>query len=448
MIWFVTPLSIHSLLAVDRSKRNPEQARRIREHYLKHHAPSEWRQRHSKVQELADGLRKLEKELPTVMVMKDREGPRETRMLVRGAYDRPGEKVAPGTPATLPAMAEDAPRNRLGLARWLVDPAHPLTARVAVNRYWQLHFGTGLVKTAEDFGTRGEWPSHPELLDWLATEFVRSGWDVKAMHRLIVTSATYRQTSRLTPELLDRDPQNRLLARRPRLRLEAEVIRDQALAISGLLVGVIGGPSVKPCQPDGLWREVAFDTSGANLTAQVYEVGKGEDLYRRSLYTFWKRTSPPPSMVLFDAPDRERCVVRRSSTNTPLQALVVMNDPLFVEAARKLAERMMLESEMVDGGTVVAPAGSGVELASGPSGRIGHGFRLATGRWPSRQETSLLARVFERQLTAYRENPESAAALLAVGASPRDASLDVPELAAYAVIANLLLNLDETLTRS
>ena len=217
--------------------------------------------------------------------------------------------------------------NRLGMARWLVDPANPLTARVIVNRMWQMHFGTGLVKTAEDFGAQGEQPSHPQLLDWLADEFIRSGWDMKHMHRLLVTSAAYKQSSKVTPELFARDPENRLLARGPRFRLQAELIRDHALYVSGLLVEKIGGPSVKPYQPAGLWEEVAYGGGVAGFTAGKFEQDKGESLYRKSMYTFWKRTSPPPALSTFDAPEREFCVVRRSRTNTPLQALVTMNDP-------------------------------------------------------------------------------------------------------------------------
>ncbi|HCC59073.1 MAG TPA: hypothetical protein DEQ47_17790, partial [Solibacterales bacterium] len=248
--------------------------------------------------------------------------------------------VTPGVPAVLPPLPKDQPANRLTLAKWLVDPSNPLTARVAVNRYWQGYFGTGLVKTAENFGSQGEAPSHPELLDWLATEFVRSGWDMRAMQRLIVTSATYRQASRVTPELEKRDPENRLLARGPRFRLPAEMIRDGALYESGLLKEKVGGPGVRPYQPKGLWREIAF---GDGFSAQAYQQGHGDDLYRRSMYTFWKRTSPPPEMITFDAPDREKCSARRLQTNTPLQALVLLNDTTYIEAARALARRMLTE---------------------------------------------------------------------------------------------------------
>ena len=289
------------------------------------------------------------------MVMQERPTPRDTFVLLRGAYDRPGEKVSPGLPAVLPPLPAGCPNNRLGFAKWLVDPSNPLTARVIVNRFWQMYFGMGLVKTVEDFGSQGEWPANLELLDWLATEFIRTGWDVKAMQKMIVMSATYRQSSKVTPELLQRDPENRLLARGPRFRLSAEMIRDQALAVSGLLVEKIGGPSVKPYQPAGLWKE---------LGGEDYQQDTGEGLYRRSLYTFWKRTVPPPSMMNFDAAGREACTVRENRTNTPLQALDLMNDPAYVEASRVLAERMMRE-----GGAT-------------PESRISFAFRLATARRP------------------------------------------------------------------
>jgi hypothetical protein len=366
--------------------------------------------------------------IPSTMVMQEMAQPRETFLLVRGQYDRRGEKVRAATPAFLPPLPAGAPPTRLGLARWLVDPSQPLTARVTVNRYWQMYFGTGLVKTAEDFGTQGERPSHPELLDWLACEFV-GGWDVKGVQRLIVTSATYRQSSAARPELLHRDPENRLLARAPRLRLPAEFIRDQALAVSGLLNGAIGGPSVAPYQPAGLWEELASRLDGANWTAQTYVQSKGRDLYRRTMYTFWKRTSPPPTLTAFDAPDRETCTVRRARTNTPLQALILLNDPTYVEASRKLAERILAE-----GGRTTEE-------------RIAFAFRLVTARRPRPAEVGVLARVFETQLAAFRKDPRAALKLLKVGESPRDDRLDPAVLAAWGVVAGVILNLDEAVTR-
>jgi hypothetical protein len=320
----------------------------------------------------------------------------------------------------LPPLPKNAPNNRFGFARWLADPSNPLTARVAVNRFWQMHFGTGLVRTVEDFGSQGEWPSHPELLDWLATEFVRTGWDMKAMQKRIVTSATYRQSSKTTTELLQKDPENRLLARAPRLRLPAGAIRDQALSVSGLLVERVGGPSVKPYQPAGLWKE---------LSGQDYVQDKGANLYRRSLYTFWKRSSPPPSLMNFDAAGREACVVRESRTNTPLQALDLMNDVTYLEASRKLAERVMKERR--------ASADERIALA----------YRLAVSRPPTAAEAGVLRNALEHYLADYRADSDAAETYLQQGDSPRDRELDVRELAAYTALASLILNMDETITK-
>jgi len=371
----------------------------------------------------------VEKTVPTAMVMQELPQPRETFMLVRGQYDKKGEKVTAATPAALPSLPPELPHNRLGLARWIVDPAHPLTARVAVNRIWQTFFGTGLVKTAEDFGSQGEWPSHPELLDWLAVEFRESGWNVKHMVRLIVTSSTYRQSAAVTPTLLAKDPENRLLARMTRLRLPAEFIRDQAIAASGLLNGVIGGRSVSPYQPPGIWEELMSREDGKNFTAQEYHQDHGPALYRRTMYTFWKRTAPPPSLITLDAPDRETCTVRRSRTNTPLQALVLMNDPTYVEAARKLAERTLAQ-----GGRTAEE-------------RINYTFRLVTSRKPKPEEVSILKGVLDRQLSRYRADRVAAENLLGVGESSRDVRYDVTEVAAWTIVATTILNLDEAVTR-
>jgi hypothetical protein len=368
----------------------------------------------------------LDQAIPTVMVMSEMEKPRETFVLGRGDYRNKTDKVSTGVPAVLPPLAQGAPANRLGLARWLVSPSHPLTARVAVNRYWQMYFGIGIVKTSEDFGVQGEPPVHPELLDWLATEFTRTGWDVKAMQRLIVTSATYRQSSRVGPDLIEKDPENRLLARGPRLRLPAEMVRDNALAVSGLLNADIGGPSVFPYQPKGLWDELAF---GDGFSAQSFTPSTNKDLYRRSMYTFWKRTVPPPQLTTFDAPDREKCTGRRALTNTPLQALVLMNDPTYIEAARWLAQRVMTE-----GGR---DAGS----------RISFAFQGATARMPSAKEAQVLRTLFQQQLARYRGDKKAALDLLSVGESKWNAKLDASELAAWTIVASAILNLDETITR-
>ena len=399
---------------------------RLTEYFLKYGAPEKERQLYAQLKDLRKEEDTLEDAIPTVMIMAEMKKPRETFVLGRGQYDNPKDKVSAGVPAFLPPMAPGLPMNRLGLAQWIVSPGNPLTARVAMNHFWQECFGTGIVKTSEDFGSQGEVPSHPLLLDWLATEFVRTGWNVKAMQRLIVTSATYRQSSRVTLELAERDPENRLLARGPRFRLPAELIRDNALAVSGLLDHRIGGPSVYPYQPKGLWEEMAF---GSGFTGQVYTESTGRDLYRRSMYTVWKRTVPPAALVTFDAPDREKCTARRSVTNTPLQALVLLNDPTYVEAARFLAARMLTQ-----GGKTEA-------------GRINYAFRLATGRNPDLQERAVLVEAAQEALADYRLHSGEATALLTVGASQCDPKLDPKELAAWTTVAGIILNLDETITK-
>jgi hypothetical protein len=374
---------------------------------------------------LSKEKREYEERIPSVMVMEDLAKPRDTFVLKRGRYDMPdrGAKLEPGVPACLSPLPKDAPRNRLGLARWLAAPENPLVARVAVNRIWQHHFGGGLVKTAENFGVQGEPPSHPELLDWLATELIRSGWNLKAMHRLIVTSATYRQASRLSPALAARDPENRLLARGPRYRLPAEVVRDNALAIAGLLTARIGGPSVKPYQPTGLWEELA---GGAGEAPYVQDKGPG--LYRRSLYVYRKRTVPHPAMATFDAPSREICQVKRARTNTPLQALELLNDVAYVEAARALAQLAL-----VNGG-------------NRDEERITYAFRRATARKPSASELGVLKRGLERYRSVYRNDRDATRQLIHHGESSLDARVDDAELAAYTATASVILNLDETIT--
>lgn len=365
---------------------------------------------------------RVETAAPSVMVMEEMDKPRPAFILKRGSYDAPGETVARGVPAALPPLSTNLPNNRLGLAKWLAQPSHPLTARVAVNRFWQMLFGVGIVKTAEDFGAQGEWPSHPDLLDWLAVEFRESGWDTKALLKTILMSATYRQSSQAPGELIARDPENRLLARGPRLRLPAEMIRDQALMVSGLLVERVGGPSVKPYQPEGLWDNMS--SSGL-----VYIQDHGDRLYRRSLYTYWKRTIAPPLMTNFDASGRETCVVREHRTNTPLQALNLMNDVAFVEAARVLAERILSEG----GRTAEA--------------RLAYAFRLATARAPNPRESRILLANLHAQLAEFRSDPAKARRLLSVGEKKAEAKFDAKELAAYAAVASLILNLDEVITK-
>jgi len=364
------------------------------------------------------------KHVTRVSIMQEMAEGRPTYNLTRGAYDHPDKstELKPGTFAALPPMADGLPANRLGLAKWLLQDDHPLTARVAVNRYWQAYFGTGLVKTPDDFGSQGQLPSHPKLLDWLALTFRNSGWDVKAMQKRIVMSATYRQASRVTPDLLERDPENRLLARGPRFRLYGQALRDQALAVSGLLSPKIGGAPVMPYQPAGLWEEVA-------AKGYKYVVGKDEDLYRRSMYTFWRRTVPPPSMMNFDNSAREICSVLSSQTNTPLQAMNLLNDPQFVEAARVLAEQVLAK-----GGDTVAS-------------RVAFAHRTVLARPPSPHTAAILTRGVEGYLAVFRDDAKAAAELVAVGNSKPPADLDTQELAAYTMLANLLLNLDETVTK-
>jgi hypothetical protein len=345
---------------------------------------------------------------------------------MRGAYDKPGEKVIAATPAFLPALAADLPRNRLGLAKWLVSRENPLTARVIVNRFWQHFFGAGLVRTSEDFGSQGEPPSHPELLDWLATTFQESGWNVKKLVKLIVTSDAYQRSSKFSLQSAQLDPMNTWLSRGPRHRLSAEVIRDQALAASGLLVGKIGGPSVKPYHPPGLYEQVVAQRDNPKAT---YQQGSGDDLHRRSLYTYWKRSVPHPGMLLFDAPFRETCTLRRSRSNTPLQALNLMNDPTYVEAARFLAQRMIKE-----GGTSIET-------------RLTHGFQLLLARNPSPQELRLLTTAIERSLQDFTHDSSAAKQLLTIGEAKANEKLNPAELAAYTTVASTLINLDETLTK-
>jgi hypothetical protein len=416
-----TPETITQILELAPGARSDGQAHKLRAWYLENQAPEPIHRAHRELIDIRKRRDHLVESFPTTMVMQEQATPREAFMLVRGRYDQPGEKVTRGVPACLGAPPSGAPENRLGLARWVVDPANPLTARVAVNRMWQMFFGTGLVKTVDDFGTQGESPTYPELLDWLALEQVRSGWDMKAIHRLIVCSATYRQSSRATADLLRRDPENRLLARGPRFRLSAEMIRDQALAISGLLVERLGGPSVRPYQPDGLWKELA--------EIKEYQQDHGASLYRRGLYTFWKRTVAPPSLMLFDASGREACAVRETRTNTPLQALTLLNDVTFVEASRVLAQRAIKQ-----GGTT-------------PDSRIEYLFRLATSRDPVAREQEIMVKGLRDHLARFQCDRGAALELISVGESQRDQSLDPSEHAAYTAMASLVLNLDEVVTK-
>ena len=358
----------------------------------------------------------------TSVLIEQPQGTATTHVRIRGTFSRKGEQVSAGTPRALHPMRKGTPMNRLGLAYWLVDDANPLTARVVVNRFWGELFGRALAETAEDLGTQGRRPSHPELLDWLATEFVRGAWSMKAIQRTIVTSATYRQSSRVTPALLERDPENVLLARGPRFRLDAETIRDVALAASGLLSDKIGGPSSFPPLPDA--RGFATNNKGS----AIWTPSEGEDAHRRGLYTFWRRTAPYPAFVAFDAPSREVTAVRRPRTNTPLQALSALNDPAFVDAARGLARRMARES------------------SADPAARAAYGFRLCLARTPAPAELELLVGAFLRERDHFATDRGAARQMLG-GAASRTAESELPELAAWTVVASALLNLDETLTK-
>lgn len=422
------PQNIRDIAKLEVEKRTPEQVKAIRDYFIENvytKSREQFAALQKGVADIAKQKTDVENSIPTTMVMAEMPNPRETFVLKRGEYDKKGEKVDAGVPAVLPPLPEGSPANRLGLAKWLTQPSHPLTARVTVNRIWQQFFGRGIVKTSEDFGSQGEWPTHPELLDWLAVDFVENGWDVKRLIEMIMTSNTYQQSSYISPQMAQADPENIYLARGPRFRMDAEVVRDSALAISGLLVEKIGGKSVKPYQPAGLWEAVAFVGS----TTQNFSRDSGEALYRRSMYTFWKRTSPPPGLATFDAPSRENCVSRRARTNTPLQALALMNDEQYVEASRHFGERLMKE-----GGATVPE-------------RVQFGFRLATARLPKETELKVLVEYVESQKTLYASRKEDAVKLLSIGESKRDETLDAGELAAYTMLGNLLLNLDETITK-
>ena len=412
-----TARSVSEILAD--ATRTPAEMRKVEWSFLDVHAPpfltAAWNQYWS----TRDELRAYSGTLPTVMIMQERPDVRPAHVLRRGAYDQPGDIVTRGLPAAL--ATPSGVTNRLALAQWIVSRDNPLTARVTVNRLWQMLFGVGIVKSVEDFGSQGEVPTHPELLDWLAVEFMDSGWNVKQILKTMVMSRTYQQSARVTPELLVRDPENRLYARGPRFRWPAEIVRDQALQVSGLLVEKIGGPSVKPYQPAGLWKELS---GGAD-----YERDKGEALYRRSLYTYWKRAVPPPGMMTFDAAGRESCVVRENRTNTPLQALALMNDEAYLEAARKMAERMLREGGVTE------------------RSRLARGFALALLRPPSVRESTVLLASLHHYRDRYETDPAAAGKLLAYGESKADLDLKKPELAAWTMIASMILNLDETVTK-
>ncbi len=428
----VAKLASHAnllLAKIPADKRDDEQKSALKDYFQKNAAMNfiAAQERLAKLRKDKDDLMEA---IPDTMVMDELEKPRDTFVFVRGNFQNKGEKVTAGTPACWPPLPTNQPTNRLSLARWLVATNQPLTARVTVNRYWGMFFGTGLVKTANDFGSQGERPSHPGLLDWLASEFMHGSasdgseprphaWDVKHLLRLLVTSATYRQSAVVTKEKLERDPYNRLLTRGPRVRLEAELVRDNALAISGLLNAKIGGPSVKPYQPPGIW----------DGTDHKYEQSKGADLYRRGMYVFWKRAAHYPSFQTFDAPSRETCTVQRPRTSTPLQSLVVMNDPVYVEAARAFATRILQQR--------------GLSLEE----QLAFAFRVALARPPEKRELAVLEKTYREQKANFAQDKKAAEDLLTVGESPHPKDIDAVELAAMTGVANVLLNLNETITR-
>lgn len=428
------PPEIQSVLSLAQDARTSAQTQQL-ETYFREHVDNPVRTAEAELKKVQAKLADFKAGLPTTMVMKEGKS-RDAFLLTRGEYDHPADKVERAVPAFLPPLPPGASNDRLGLARWIVSDTNPLTARVWVNRAWERFFGTGIVKTSENFGSQADFPSHPELLDWLAVEFMQptllptvngvaaQAWDMKALQKLILMSATYRQTSTVPQDALHRDPENRLLARGPRFRLSAEIIRDQALSVSGLLISKIGGESVRPYMPEGVWDETS---KYGDLRGYKHDVGDG--LYRRTMYTIWKRTAAPPSAMLFDAPNREVCIIKRSRTNTPLQALALLNEVTYVEAARALAVRMMKE-----GGTTSAE-------------RMAFGFRLTTCREPKPSEVHVLLQGWATDQASFKAAPENAKQLLTVGDSKVSTDIDPVELATWTVSANILLNLDEVVTR-
>jgi hypothetical protein len=420
------PLNVAKVLRTPAETQTAEQKTAVRE-YFRASRSKEWRELKGERDGVMAERTRLDGMVPTAMVMGELGENRKTHIHLRGEYDLIGEEVTAGVPHALPKLPEGTPANRLTLAQWLVSGTNPLTARVYVNRLWQNIFGRGLVKTSEDFGLQGSWPSHPELLDWLAVDFVNHGWDIKRAIKQIVTSSTYRQSAHTTPESQSVDPENTLLAHHPRVRLNAEGVRDTALYVSGLMVEKLGGPSVKPYQPQGLWEEMSLDPTGASFSGQVYVQDHGEALYRRTLYLFRKRTVPFPVLAIFDAPNRETCAVRRDRTNTPLQALVVLNETGFVEAARNFAQRI-LKTEGDD------------------SARLARAFELATSQRITDEQSRILAELLADQRLAFAGSSE-AEKLLVVGESPRDTTLDTGEHAAWTMVCSAILNLDQTLVK-
>lgn len=411
------------LVTIPVDQRTKEQSEQINRLWSLEHDPV-YAQMSKEKDQASTKRDELDKSIPDVMVMAEMPKPRDCFVLIRGEYDKHGEKVTAGLPSFLPPMPKGMPENRLGLAKWIVSPENPLTSRVTVNRLWDRFFGKGIVDTVEDFGTRADFPTHPELLDYMATEFIRLKWDLKAFVKEIVMSSTYKQSSKITTAKIQADPTNKWLSRGPRFRLPGEVIRDQALYASGLLVEKIGGPSVRPYQPEGIWDETNVYGNLRN-----YQHDKGSGLYRRSLYTIWKRTAAPPNMLLFDVPSRETCRVSRARTDTPLQALTLMNDETYIEAARVLAQKMIEE-----GGPTV-------------EGRLTIGFQRVLGRKPNPSELKLMAENVKKRIEKFRKDPEGAKKLISTGDAPLNPKLDPIVVAAYTISASTMLNLDEAITK-
>jgi hypothetical protein len=403
---------------------SPAQRRQkvLREYYRSHVDPI-GRIIADELSKLKDEERQLNRAIPQTLVMEELEKPRQAYIFKRGLYKNRGDNVAPATPAVLPPMAKGLPRNRLGLARWLVSGQYPLTARVLVNRIWKQYFGLGMVRTAEDFGIRGDLPTHPELLDYVATELVDGKWDMKKIHKRIVLSATYRQSSSASKEKRERDPENRLLAYGPRLRLSAEMIRDNALEVSGLLQEQIGGESVKPVQPKNAWKTVEG-------MPNAYRRDRDEKQYRRALYVYWKRESPYPSMLNFDAVKRDSCTVSRVSTTTPVQALTLLNDPAYVECAKMLGQRMLKDREALG-------RARDLKQAEADAKRIAYGFRLCTSRKPVEQEIEVLRKLLDLQRAYFKADPDAIKKFLGVGDAKVDAGLDAAESAAWASVEDV-----------
>lgn len=424
------PASIVDAAKRDAEIRTQDENQRLRDYFIENvyvDSKSQFAEIKAELKKIGEEKTAIENAAPTTLISKEMAEPKPAFILKRGEYDQPGEAVQRQTLAALPPMSDHLPRNRLGLAQWLTDPAHPLTARVTVNRFWQQVFGTGLVKTSEDFGAQGQTPSHPQLLDFLALDFINHQWDVKRLMKQLVMTAAYRQSTTVSQQAYAVDPENRFLSRAARYRLDAETLRDQALFAANLLTEEIGGPSVKPPQPDGLWFAVGY--SGSNTVRFKKDEGH-EKVHRRSLYTFWKRTSPPPQMATFDAPSRESCTVRRERTNTPLQALLLMNDPQYVEASRYLAQRILSEA------------------GDSTAERIDFAMQTLVARTASGAERELLEKMCGQLMEEYQADPAAAEALISIGEVPAEKTFEPASLATWTMIANLILNLDEVVTKN